>query len=87
MKWSIDELTDIRALVGELLDEIGLHSYVFDIEQDENDWIVAVDFPHHDAWQALSLRVEKETFQDCLTQPKAREALTAAWRSQLERLS
>lgn len=87
MKWSIDELTDIRALVGGLLDDIGLRSYIFNVEQDENDWIISVDFPRHDdEWQAVDLRIEKETLRDCLTHPEARKSIGSAWRNRLDRL-
>jgi len=31
MSWSVDELSDIRVVVAEILDDIGLRSYVFNI--------------------------------------------------------
>ena len=87
MNWSVNELTDIRSLVGELLDDIGLHSFVFNVEQDQKDWIVSVDFPRHDEWQAVVLRVDKEAFRDCLEHGEARENLRTAWKNRLNHLA
>ncbi len=78
MKWSIDELTDIRVFVGRLLDDIGLRSYVFNVEQDENIWIISVDFPHRDEWRAVDLRVDKEVLRDCLEHPESCQSLRSA---------
>ena len=87
MKWSIEELTSIRVLVGRLLDEIGLRSYVFNVEQDETNWIILVDFPHHDDWQALDLRVDKDLLRDCLEHPETCQGVSSAWKDKLARLS
>lgn len=86
MKWSIDELNDIRSLVGGLLDDIGLHSYVFNVEQDETHWIVSVDFPHRDDWQATDLRVDKMLLRDCLKDSEARKSLGSTWKEKLDQL-
>lgn len=86
MKWSIDELGDIRSLVSDVLDDIGLHAYVFNVEQDEAHWIVSVDFPHHDDWQAADLRVDKGVLRDCLKDPEARKALGSTWKKKLDRI-
>ena len=84
MTWSINELTDIRALVGDLLDGIGLPSYVFDIEQDESHWIVSVDFPHHDDWAVVDLRLDKTLLRDYLKDPEARRNLESTWKKKLD---
>ena len=86
MKWSVEELTNIRVLVGDVLDGIGLRSYVFNVEQEENDWIVSVDFSHRDEWQAVDLRVDKQMLRDCLVNTQARDNLAALWQTRLDRL-
>ena len=84
MTWSIDELTEIRTLVGDLLDGIGLSSYVFDVELDETYWVVSVDFPHHDDWAVVNLRVDKSLLRECLKDPEARKKLGSAWKKKLD---
>lgn len=83
MRWSIEELSDVRVVVERLLDEIGLRSYVFNIEQDEHCWIISVDFPHRDEWRARDLRVDKKALSDCLQNPESCQSLKSAWKSQL----
>jgi hypothetical protein len=87
MSWAVDELSDIRALVAEILDDIGLRSYVFNIEQHENEWIVSADFPDREQWQTVDLHVDKDVLHDCLTQDKMREKLSSAWKNKLDRLT
>jgi len=87
MSWSVDELSDIRVVVAEILDDIGLRSYVFNIEQDEKEWIVSVDFPDQEQWQTVDLHVDKDVLHDCLTHDKKREKLSSAWKKRLDRLT
>jgi hypothetical protein len=87
MQWSIDEMTDVRDLVGQLLDDAGLRSYVFDVEQDKENWIISVDFPHRDEWQAVDLRVDKQVLRDCLKRPEARQTLGSTWKDKFANLS
>lgn len=86
MKWSVEELTDVRELVEELLDGIGLQSYVYNIEQKEDDWIVSVDYPHRDEWRTVDLCVDKKALGDCFKYYDARSNLSSAWRNRLEGL-
>lgn len=84
MKWSIDELSDIRVVVGRLLDEIGLAAYLFNIEQDEHDWIITVDYSHEGKWRTTDLRVARSVLRDCLERPESRRRLRSAWKSELD---
>jgi hypothetical protein len=87
MSWSINELSDIRVVVADIFDDIGLRSYVFNIEQDQNDWIVSADFPHRGQWQTVDLRVDKAVLHDCLIHDKTRENLISAWKNKLDHLT
>jgi hypothetical protein len=86
MGWSTDEISNIRALVADLLDDIGLKSYEFNIEQDQNNWIVSADFPHRGQWQTVDLRVDKTLLRHCLTHEKMRERLRSVWKNRLDHL-
>ena len=84
MKWSVDQLTDIRAFVDTMLGNIGLRSYVFNVEPAANSWIISVDFPSDDQWQSVELQLAEDVLADCLNSPEACEKLASAWKRRLD---
>lgn len=59
---SITELAMAREVTTELLDEIGLDAYLFDVEPRDAHWELKVDcaMATNGAWESVTLLVPKE---------------------------
>jgi hypothetical protein len=62
-----------------LLDEIGLSTYLFDVERDGEGWTVHVDHPAEGRWRRVVL--DASDLPRCLGDRRARRALADRWRA------
>jgi hypothetical protein len=51
-------LAEAKETVGELLEQLGLTAYLFEVEPREDHWEVRVECAHNSAWQSSVFTVE-----------------------------
>ena len=87
MRWSIDNLVQAKRAVGELLEELGLAEYVFEVEPSADapdTWVVKVEARVDGAWKATELRVDRHALEKSSGRKSdARLELLEAWRARL----
>ncbi|HKJ77397.1 MAG TPA: hypothetical protein VKA64_09350 [Gammaproteobacteria bacterium] len=79
MDVSTVELSRARELVGDVLDEIGIDAYLFDIEPGEPDWQVRVECAVEGGWTRHTTVVAKERLLEASEDADARRALREEW--------
>ena len=78
---------DIRAArtaAERILEEFGLGAYVFTVEPKEDGWELSVQCAAGEAWQVISLKVDRAKLRASLDDPSVRDELRAAWRAHLQ---
>jgi hypothetical protein len=83
MDLSTKNLTDAKETVGQLLDQLGLSAYLFEIEPDAERWKVRVECPRNSGWQSSLLMVDDNMLRACRTDRFARDHLLGEWRERL----
>jgi hypothetical protein len=86
MVLSIAELAQAKEAVADLLDELGLSAYVFEVgpRGAEGPWELRVERAVNDGWQSLSLPVEPSALLASRTDASARSRLLREWGRQLK---
>lgn len=81
---STKELADAREMMCELLDQLPLKTYLFEIElKDSSQWQVRLDYRAGEQWQSVTLEVGHEQLTASTMPGRVRQELLAAWRKQL----
>lgn len=85
MSISIGELAQAREVTGSLLNELGLKTYLFEIEPGEDYWQVKIDcaMKIDGGWQSTVLPVTKEILLASREDATAHETILDAWRARL----
>ncbi len=87
MNIAIAELAKAREVAIELLDELDLTGYLFEIETSSNSqWGLRLEFQVDDngTWEAITLPVLKETLLSNQTEKVARQRLLNQWQDILK---
>ncbi len=88
MPLSIVEFARGREVTAALLDQLGLSTYLFEIESSEDGWRVRIDCAlDGDAWQSIILPVNKDALLDAAENETARAHILQEWRMRLEACS
>jgi len=84
MSLSILELARAREITAELLDELGLDAYLFEIEPHDDQWELKVDCAVETAgaWESTTLSVPKEILL-ASRDAAIHRRLLAEWRGRL----
>lgn len=87
MRWSIDNFVQAKELVGDVLEELGLENYRFEVEPDDHGsdaWRVRVECQGQEGWKTTELHVDRAALEHS-RHPKseARLELLEAWRARL----
>lgn len=77
------ELINAREATATLLDQLGLNTYLFEVEADGDAWLVRVEWARDGEWQTVSLPVQWDTLLDSRSDSKVRASLLKQWRDQL----
>lgn len=83
MAISTVELAQARDTVQEILEEMEVGSYGFDVEPAGRDWEVALEFVTDGGWRAIELKIPRAELQRARDNPGARRALLDDWRNRL----
>lgn len=84
MSISITELARAREATTELLDELGLDAYLFEVESGEGQWQVKVDCAlDAESWQSIILPAPKEMLLTSARDAAVRERILEDWRGRL----
>lgn len=60
MQVSISELAVARQVVGAVLGELGLETYLFEVEPREGQWEIRVECAAADGWETCRLTADKD---------------------------
>jgi hypothetical protein len=83
MQLSEKQLTEARATVQTLLEQLGLAAYLFEVEPRTDHWEVRVECAPDSGWQSSILNVDERWLSACRTDADARAKLLEAWRQRL----
>lgn len=80
MHLSTTELAKAKNAVTSLLDELGLQSYLFDVEPREAQWQVKIECAAPDgAWQSIQMEIDKDLLTNS-HEPGSRSKVIENWR-------
>lgn len=77
------DLIDAREATAALLEQLELKAYLFEVEADEDVWLVRVEWAHNGDWQTVAMPVQWDQLLASRSDNKARDSLLNQWRSQL----
>ena len=84
MQLSEKQLIEARDTVQALLEQLGLATYLFEIEPRTDHWEVRVECAPDSGWQSSILNVDEDWLTACRTDAGARHKLLAEWRQRLQ---
>ncbi len=84
MELSEKKLTEARDTVQSLLEQLGLSTYLFEVEPRTDHWEVRVECAPNSAWRSSVLNVEERWLSACRTDETVREQLLEEWRQHLK---
>jgi hypothetical protein len=83
MQLSERELVEARDTVQDLLEQLGLAAYLFEVEPRSDRWEVRVECAPDSGWQSSVLSVDEAWLAACRTDATARKKLLEEWRRHL----
>lgn len=83
MNISTRELIDAKEAAADLLEELGLEAYVFEIEPGERQWQVRVDCGYSGGWQSVTLAVDVTRLRASRSNKTMRTQLLEDWGERL----
>ncbi|KPV40261.1 hypothetical protein AN478_09120 [Thiohalorhabdus denitrificans] len=84
MRITGDELERARAATENLLEELGVEAYLFQVEPRDGHWEVGVECAVRQGWQRTVLRAGRERLLESWEQGEIRDALLEEWGRELE---
>lgn len=83
MPLSSAELIQAREAAAELLEELGLDAYLFEIEPRDGQWELRVECAIEEGWETVVLPVPKALLLTGRDDAAARQQLLTDWRERL----
>lgn len=83
MRLSTMELSEASRAAHQLLDQLGLDAYLFEVEPLEGQWEVRVECAVDGGWQALHFPIDKDELVASLHDAGKRDQLIEDWRRRL----
>ncbi|MCW8195151.1 hypothetical protein F6455_10170 [Proteobacteria bacterium 005FR1] len=83
MNLSARDLIDAKEATSELLEQLGLDAYIFEVEPNEGPWEVHVECAHSSGWQTVAIAVDRERLLASRSNEADRQALLDDWRERL----
>lgn len=76
-------LAEAKETVGELLEQLGLTAYLFEVEPREDRWEVRVECAHNSAWQSSVFTVEDTALRASRTDRLVRDHMLSELQKRL----
>jgi hypothetical protein len=83
MEWTIRTFVEARDATERLLDELGLGTYLFDVEPRDEGWVVKLEYQDREGWKVVRVAVDREWLERSLHDDTARALLRERLRGQL----
>lgn len=83
MNISTRELIEAKEATADLLDQLGLEAYLFEVEPREGPWEVRIDCGHSDGWQSVTLAVDVAHLLRCRSDATVRAQVLKDWGERL----
>jgi hypothetical protein len=83
MPLAITELAKARDCVADLLNELQLEAYLFEVEPKDDIWEVKIECAIEEGWETITLSVRKGMLLAGLDEMNVREQLLGEWRARL----
>lgn len=83
MPLSTFDLAQAREITSELLEELGLEAYLFEVEPSSEQWLIKVECAIPEGWESVRLPIQKENLLVLRQDSSARRQLLDAWRDRL----
>lgn len=83
MPLSAHDLIEAKEATAELLEQLGLDAYIFEVEPCEGPWEVHIECAHSGGWQTIAIAVEREQLVASRSDQADRDALLKDWRERL----
>ena len=80
MNLTAKNLAEAKETVGDLLEQLGLTAYLFEVEPYADQWKVRVECALDSGWQSSQLTVDDNMLRACRTDRFARDHLLEEWR-------
>lgn len=77
------DLINAREATATLLEQLGLKAYLFEVEANEDAWLVRIEWARNGDWQTVALPVQWDALLDSRSNSKVRSSLLEQWRGQL----
>lgn len=85
MEVSTEELRRAKEAAEDLLEEMGLAAYLYEVEPTSGQWMVRVECAVSDGgWQSVELPVDKDQLLSAAGDARIRAALLEDWGGELE---
>lgn len=83
MPLSTVELAKARDIVKQVLDELGLEAYLYEVEPDEHELEIKIECALKEGWERVKIPVAKELLLSLPDDSDAYQLLLKDWRSVL----
>jgi len=83
MNLTTRNLSEAKETVGNLLEQLGLTSYLFEIEPRADRWEVRVECARDSGWQSSVFTVEDAALRACRTDRFVRDQMLSEWHKRL----
>ncbi len=83
MNISTREFTQAKEATSHLLEQLGLETYVFEVEPREGPWEVHIDCALGDGWQTLTLPVDIDRLLGASSDETVRRQILKDWNERL----
>ncbi len=83
MSLTITELSKARDTVADLLDELRLDAYLFEVAPRDDKWDVKIECAIGQGWETITLSVGKEMLLASSEEPNVRQQLLDEWQARL----
>jgi hypothetical protein len=84
VEWTIRTFVEARDATERLLDELGLGTYLFEVEPRDEGWQVKLEYQAREGWKVVTVAVDREWLERSLHDELARERLRERLRDQID---
>ena len=83
MSLTVKELSRARDTVADLLEELNLDAYLFEVEPKNNMWEIKIECAIAEGWQTATLSVDNEILLASLDDRNVHQQLIDEWQGRL----